>query len=248
MPDIDDWSSHPAILALLDDEVHIWRADLHCAEPALRHFEQTLAADEKVRADRFYFPRDRNNFISARGILRALLGRYLNYSPALLEFAYGAHGKPSLPATNVGASVQFNVSHSHGLALLAFSRHRHLGVDLERIRPEIAAEEIAERYFSVQELAELLALAPEMRAEGFFRCWTRKEAYVKARGEGLQIPLKSFHVSLTPAQPARLVSLDSNRWSLHSLRPNPQSVGAIVAEGQDSRVLCFDWNTSGAGQ
>jgi 4'-phosphopantetheinyl transferase len=248
MPDLDPWLPQPAGFDLPDSVVHVWRAVLDCSEFETRQYEETLAADEMTRAGRFYFPRDRNNFIAARGILRALLGRYLDRPPSDLEFEYGAHGKPSLRETGAAHSAQFNVSHSHGLALLAFSRARHLGVDVEQIRPDIAAEEIAERYFSSQEVAELLGLPPAIRAEAFFRCWTRKEAYVKARGEGLQIPLKSFHVSLTPAYPARLSSTDSHRWSLHSLRPTPQSVGAIVVEGQDSRILCYDWNAVTAGQ
>jgi 4'-phosphopantetheinyl transferase len=213
----------------------------------LRHFEQTLVADEKFRAGRFYFERDRNDFIAARGILRDLLGRYLHCSPHSLLLAYSKHGKPSVLEVAATPTVQFNVSHSHGLALFAFSRSRPLGVDIERIRPDIAAEEIAERYFSPQEVVELLALPPSSRAEGFFRCWTRKEAYVKAHGEGLQISLQSFHVSLSPEQPALLVSADRQRWSLHSLRPGDQFLGAIVAEGQDLRVHCYHWNAATSG-
>jgi 4'-phosphopantetheinyl transferase len=242
MPDFDQWLAPSAAPDLPEDAVHIWRADLNCTEPALLHFGQTLVADEKFRAERFYFQRDRNNFIAARGILRELLGRYLHCSPETLEFTYSKHGKPSLSESAAAPDIQFNVSHSHGLALFAFTRNRHLGVDIERVRRDIAAEEIAERYFSPQEVVELLALPPSARAEGFFRCWTRKEAYVKARGEGLQISLQSFHVSLSPEQSARLISTDSDRWALHSLHPNAESVGAIVVEGQDVSVHCYDWN------
>jgi 4'-phosphopantetheinyl transferase len=244
MPDFDEWLAPPAVLALAAGGVHIWRADLRCTEPTLRHFEQTLVADEKFRAGRFYFERDRNHFIAARGILRDLLGRYLGCAPETIRFAYREQGKPALCEVAGSPHIEFNVSHSHGLALLAFSRNRALGVDIERIRPDISAEEIAERYFSPQEVVELLALPPASRAEGFFRCWTRKEAYVKARGEGLQISLKSFHVSLAPGQPARLVSADSERWSLYSLRPFEQSLGAIVAEGQDLCVHGYDWSAA----
>jgi len=135
------------------------------------------------------------------------------------------------------------VSHSQGWALLAFSLGRNLGVDVEFIRADVVTDEIAERYFSTQEIAELKALPQRMRAEGFFRCWTRKEAYIKARGEGLQIPLDSFHVSLTPGEPERLDSLDSSRWSLRQVNPDPRYAGALVAEGNDWELRCWDWKS-----
>ncbi len=137
--------------------------------------------------------------------------------------------------------MRFNISHSHGLAVLAFARNREIGIDLEPIRPEFAGEEIAERYFSAQELAELRALPAALRPEGFFLCWTRKEAYVKARGLGLQVPLDSFSVSLTPGQPEILQSVDSARWSLRSFAPAPNFVAAIVEEGQDWHPRYWNW-------
>ena len=118
---------------------------------------------------------------------------------------------------------------------------------MELIRPEFAADEIADRYFSPQEAMELRGLSPSLRVEAFFLCWTRKEAYIKARGEGLHIPLRSFHVSLTPGQPERLESRDSSHWSLHSLRPDACYVGALVGEGGGWRLRYWDWNSSAAG-
>jgi 4'-phosphopantetheinyl transferase len=220
MSDFDSWALNPEQLDLGEGEIHVWRAYLDCAETALRQFETTLASDEKDRATRFLFQKDRNDFIAARGVLRELLGRYLNRSPADIEFDYGHRGKPSLRTEAFGRPVRFNVSHSHGLALLAFAMGRQLGVDLELVRPEFAADEIAKRYFSTQEVMELRALPASLRAEGFFLCWTRKEAYIKARGEGLHIPLESFQVSLTPGQPERLQSADNSQWGLRSLRPD----------------------------
>jgi 4'-phosphopantetheinyl transferase len=193
------------------------------------------------RAERFHFSRDRNGYITVRGILRGLLARYLGRSPAELEFCYGLWGKPFLRQENQTRSVQFNVSHSKGWALLAFAIGRNLGVDVEFVRADVAADEMAERYFSAQEIAELKALPQTMRAEGFFLCWTRKEAYIKARGEGLQIPLDSFHVSFTPGEPERLQSSDSFRWSLCPLNPDPRYAGALVAEGNDWQLRCWDW-------
>ena len=233
--------SPPEPVELKYDEVDVWRAYLDCEPTVIRRFEATLAPVEKARANRFVFQRDRNSFIVSRGVLRELLGRYVNRPPEHLKFDYSWHGKPSLCAELIEQRVQFNVSHSHGLALFAFALGRRLGVDVELVRPHFAGEKIAELYFSLREVTELRALPPSLQAEGFFLCWTRKEAYIKARGEGLHIPLESFHVSLTPGQPERLQSDDSRQWSLRSLRVDPRYVGALVGENADFRVRYVDW-------
>jgi len=241
MSDLNGWYPNPGPLELEEAEIHVWRAYLDHTEMALHQFEATLSTDEKARANRFVFRRDRNHFVGSRGLLRELLGRYLRRSPEDLKFDYSALGKPSLRGEIFNHSVQFNVSHSHGLALLAFAVGRNLGVDVEFVRSGFASEEIADRYFSPQEIAELRALSPSLYEEGFFLCWTRKEAYIKARGEGLHIPLESFQVSLTPGWPETLVSPDSCRWRMWSLHPGPQYVGALVAEGQDSKLRQWRW-------
>jgi 4'-phosphopantetheinyl transferase len=241
MPEANLWVEGPRKVDLEDGEIHVWRARLDCDASLLPHFEATLSSDEMSRAERFHFSRDRNGYITGRGILRELLARYLGRSPAELEFCYGPWGKPFLRQENQTRSVQFNVSHSQGWALLAFAVGRNLGVDVEFVRADVAADEMAERYFSTQEIAELKALPQTMRAEGFFLCWTRKEAYIKARGEGLQIPFDSFHVSFTPGEPERLQSLDSFRWSLCPLSPDPRYAGALVVEGNDWQLRCWDW-------
>jgi 4'-phosphopantetheinyl transferase len=235
------WAPNPEQLELGDDEIHVWRVHLDFEETELDRFESTFTPDEKVRANRLLFRRDRNVFVATRGVLRQLLGRYLSYSPADLEFDYGPQGKPFLREEFLKRSIQFNVSHSHGLALLAFTVGRNLGVDIEFVRPDFAAYDIAERYFSPLELMELRALPPSLRAEGFFLGWTRKEAYVKAKGQGLQLPFEKFHVSLTPGRPERLQSGDSFRWNLRSLRPDPRYAGALVGEGRDWWPCYWDW-------
>jgi 4'-phosphopantetheinyl transferase len=235
------WSLPPGKLELAEDVIHVWRASLDLEKESLDRCASILSQDEKQRASRFLFPRDRNHFAAARGILRELLGKYAAISPAQLEFQYGDRGKPSLRTKNDESPVHFNLSHSRGLAVYAFARNRELGIDLEPIRPEFAGEGIAERYFSPQELEEWRRLPPELRAEAFFLCWTRKEAYVKARGGGLQIPLASFSVTLTPGQLEQLLSVDSARWHLHSFQPAPGYAAAIVGEGKDWRLLQFDW-------
>ncbi len=243
MFDASLWSANPGQLVLEPDVIHVWRAYLDF-EPALLHeFEMTLSPDEKGRAGRFHFPRDRNAFVATRGILRELLGKYASRAPAELVFDYGDRGKPSLRGT-LSQPIQFNVSCSNGLALLAFAADRSVGIDVELIRPSFAGVEIAERYFSPQEIAELKTLPPSLLAEGFFHCWARKEAYVKARGEGLQIPLRSFRVSLTPGQPERLESADSARWSMHSITPDANYVGALVVEGNEPLIRYWNWNSA----
>jgi 4'-phosphopantetheinyl transferase len=244
MPDFNSWDPNPPRLALHADKIHVWRAYLDCGDTALRRFEASLATDEKARAQRFVFQPDRNGFIATRGILRELLGRYLNRSPADIEFDYGPQGKPTLRTESPAERVEFNVSHSHGMALLAFALGRHVGVDVELIRPDFADQKIAERYFSPQEVAELRGLPPALQDEGFFLCWTRKEAYIKARGEGLQVPLTSFTVSLTPGEPELLQAADSFRWSLRSVRPDPRYAGAVVAEGNGNSED-KDWQLRG---
>jgi 4'-phosphopantetheinyl transferase len=245
MFDANLWAENPGQPTLAPGEIHVWRANLDSEPASLRALETTLAPDEKARADRFRFPQDRNAFIATRGILRELLGKYVSRAPAELVFDYGDLGKPYLHAAP-DQSIQFNVSRSRDLALLAFAAGRSLGIDVELVRPDFAAIEIAQRYFSPREIDELKSLPPQSLAEGFFLCWTRKEAYVKARGEGMQIPLNSFRVSLTPGQPARLESTESARWSLHTVTPDPRYVGALVAEGKAPRIVYLDWNSMDA--
>jgi 4'-phosphopantetheinyl transferase len=228
-------------LDLPEGDVHVWKARLNFGEAALRHMNNLLSEDEKKRASRFVFQPDRDRFIASRGVLRELLGKYLQMPPAEIAFHYGPRGKPFLPESLENRTVHFNVSHSHDLGLFAFSSRKRVGVDIEFIRHDFGGEEIAERYFSTQELEELRALPMTLREEGFFRCWTRKEAYIKALGDGLLIPLKSFRVSLTPGRPARLESADSSFWTLRSINPDPGYVAALVGEGRGWKLRCMDW-------
>lgn len=237
-----DWASHPGgDLLLSPPEVHVWRVPLDSSDAVLQPLAASLSVEERARAEKFFFDRDRNAYITARGFLRQLLARYLHRQPSELQFAYESRGKPFLANPSADQSANFNVAHSRNTALLAFTAGASVGVDVEFIRTDIASEEIAERYFAPQEVAELLALPTEQRSTAFFLGWTRKEAYVKALGDGLQIPLASFCVSLTPAQPATLQSTDSSRWTLRNLSPGPGYAGALVAEGKDWNLRCFDW-------
>ena len=229
--------------------VHIWRASLEFDSAQLESFARTLSDDERTRAQRFLFERDRNSFIAARGILRDLLARYSGCVPRNIEFVYGPHGKPALADRATPYLLRFNLSHSHGLALIAVTREREIGVDVEKIQPERAGEEIANRYFSPAEAEELRTLPADLRPEGFFLCWTRKEAYVKALGEGLRFPLDRFQVSLSPGKPAQLHGDAGLRWSIEAFDPSfnsePRYVAAVISEGQDSTAQFFEWKEIG---
>jgi len=224
------------------EEIHVWRTSLVAEPERLHSLQETLSPDERSRAARFVAQRDSQRFAIARGILRELLAAYLHRPAASVTFEYGPFGKPSVKdLSDSGAPIRFNVSHSHDLFACCFSKGREIGIDVERANSSLAGEDIARSFFSAGEVADLLTLPPELRAEGFFNCWTRKEAYVKARGGGLQIPLNSFSVSLTPGRQAELKGADAARWTLLSFDPAPDYIGALAAEGKDWTARFFEW-------
>ncbi|MET0647234.1 MAG: 4'-phosphopantetheinyl transferase superfamily protein [Pyrinomonadaceae bacterium] len=245
------WLDAPESPLLADGEVHVWRARLLQDERTLGELWDTLSADERERAERFHFRRDRDRFIAARGALRNLLGRYAGVAPRLLRFSYDSYGKPSLCGEAGGASLRFNASHSNDLALFALTRGREVGVDLEFVREDFASFEIAEHFFSPGEVEALRALAPDVRAVAFFDCWTRKEAYIKARGEGLSHPLHLFTVSLGPGEDAALLRTDDDpleaaRWTLVELFPGEGARAALAVEAGSSppRLRIFEWQAA----
>jgi 4'-phosphopantetheinyl transferase len=230
---VTEWTAAPAHPRLGPDELSAWLIPIDAAPHRLRDLTETLSPDEQQRAARFHFERDRVRFIAARGALRRILGRYLNRPPAEIAFAYSPYGKPSLSAE---PWLSFNISHSGDWAICAFAQGRRVGVDIELIRRELGEETIAERFFSPREVADLRSLPADEQPAAFFRCWTRKEAFVKARGEGLSLPLDRFDVSLRPdAPPALLRTLDdpreAARWSMLALSAPPDYEAAIVVEG-----------------
>jgi 4'-phosphopantetheinyl transferase len=223
--------------------VQVWRASLNRPDSRIDEMFATLTEDERRRAQRFHFEEDRRRFIAGRGILRALIGGYLGMAPAAVRFEYNLHGKPFLSDNQ---APRFNVSHSGGLALYAFAVDREVGVDVERVRPEFADEAVAQRFFSPQEVAVLRNLAPRQRVEAFFSCWTRKEAYIKARGKGLAIPLDQFDVSLAPDEPAAVLAdrdapSETGRWAMWRLEPGIGFAGAVAVEGQGCRLKSAQW-------
>jgi 4'-phosphopantetheinyl transferase len=215
---------------LTDRIVHVWTVRLQAPDAVVERFQSLLAADETDRAARFRFEHLRQSFILARGTLRVLLGRYLKTAPADIALRYGSKGKPTLAAPS---RLQFNASHSGELALFAFTLDCEIGVDVEAIRPMPDLEDVAKRFFCAEETAELLSLPATRRDVSFFLCWTRKEAYIKATGEGLSTPLDAFRVTLKRDEPARLVHLArdpiaAGAWTLHDLTPAPRYAAALA--------------------
>lgn len=230
---------------LTSDEVHVWRAHLDRPDEDLRALERTLTPDERTRAMRYRFLKDRVHFTVARGILRTLLGRYLSRQPSELQFRYNQYGKPLLEEN----TPTFNVSHSHGMALFAFTRGREVGVDIEYMLPGRAEMSIARRFFSPYEVAALQAVPAAQQTQAFFSCWTRKEAYVKTRGLGLSLDLNLFDVSLAPGEPAALLNIREpgqrlEDWSLWNLEPGDGYAAALALKGALCQVVCCEWTAS----
>jgi len=191
---------------------------------ALSASEAILSPAERTRASRFVFDRDRHRFILARAELRRLLAERLDVKPESVELHYGPHGKPTL----ADSDLRFNVSHCDDVAVFAFVRGCEIGVDVEAVRPLVDADSIASRFFSNREIAEYRSLDRREKPQGFFNCWTRKEAFVKAIGDGLRYPLQSFDVSLAPCEPARIINVDG--WCVESFSPAAGFVAAVVTE------------------
>lgn len=244
----NDWSRYvpPEKTELLENEVHVWRASLETASDTRAALQRCLSPDEVQRANRFYFEKDRQHWIVAHGIVRTLLGTYLHIDPTEIQFGTNEYGKPSIVCPASGIHLHFNLSHSGGLALYAFSFNREVGIDVEYRRSGIDHEELARYHFSPAENEQLQALPLALREEAFFSCWSRKEAYIKARGKGLSLPLDQFDVSLTPGRPAQLLASREDveatfHWSLHALYPGSGYAGALVVEGFDLKLLCWEW-------
>lgn len=240
------WDTAPQRLLLKSDDVDVWRASLNLDASRVRSFLNILAPDELSRANRFHFTKDHDHFVVARGALRTILSRYLETDPASLRFSFNSYGKPALTDDSGGDTLRFNVSHSKNLALFAFTRQRDIGVDIEYLREDFDGLEIAGNYFSPGEVATLRALPAELQRRAFFNCWTRKEAYIKAHGEGLSMPLDEFDVSLAPGETVALLRTapdpdEAARWSLLELHPGPDYVAALAVEGAGWRLRCWQF-------
>lgn len=211
-------------------EIHLWTAPLTIEGTEQRGISTLLSPDEQKRAAAFRFEKHRSSFIVGRALLRCLLGRYLGQSAKDISFSYGPKGKPALEGSG---TLHFNLAHSNNRIVYALSKASELGVDIEFVRPVPEIESIARSFFSSGECSQLLSLPPEQRTQAFFNCWTRKEAYLKATGDGLMVPLSSFQVSLIPGEPASFLRLVGDRhpiseWELFHLDFSNGYVGALA--------------------
>jgi 4'-phosphopantetheinyl transferase len=237
------WCQPPAELPWPREEVHVWRATLAWPDAAARRLEQCLSADERDKMQRFRFEKDRRRYLMGRGLLRTLLGHYLEVAAQDLRFETTAAGKPHL-ASGQG-ELQFNLAHSGEYVLIAVADGRAVGIDVEEIDDDFDARQVAAHFFSLDERRNLEMLTGRARIEAFFECWTRKEAYVKARGEGLSLPLDQFDVSLRPGEPARLIATrpdpaEARRWQLSPLDVAEGYKAALAVEGQGWTLRFWD--------
>jgi len=237
--------------SLADDEIHVWQVDLRAGNVISSGLLEVLSSEETVRAERFHFSRDREAYSICRRALRRILGAYLGARPDKLKFSCGPHGKPQLKEDCSGMPLQFNVSHSRGVGLVAVARVMTVGIDVEYVRPIPDAESIAVAHFSLKEREDLSRLPVSQLDEGFISCWTRKEAYVKALGGGLSVPLNTFCVA---TQPGAVVdchgeienSMEKNPWKVINLRfeevgSSEIYIGALVAPGPRWHATVRKW-------
>jgi len=230
-----------------EGRVHVWRADLDLPPERTREMERLLSPDERLRAERFVVDGVRDRFVVARSVLRNLLSRYVSVPPSDLRFSYTEHGKPDL--AHPASTIRFNVSHSQGLAVYAVVANRSVGIDVEYLyrRAIMDRLKLAHRLFSDREYNTLAAMPRSRRDHAFLACWTRKEAFVKAIGQGLSCPLDQFDVTVEPDDPAELLAtrwdpLDAERWTMTSIDPGPDYVGALAVWGKDLELSCWQWN------
>ena len=242
-----DWPARRDWLSLSEAEVQVWGFHLDLPSPWLTRLHCLLSAEERARAAGFHFTRHRDRFIAGRGTTRLLLGRYLEMSPERVTFVYGPQGKPALDGPGPGRRFHFNLAHSDALGVLAVSRHGPLGIDIEELRPLEDMDELVIRFFSPRERAMFQKLPRSQKPAGFFNLWTRKEAWLKATGEGIAQLLSRVEVSFLPSEPPRLLSVPPGselfgHWILHGLTPARGYVAALAVPPECRRLTCSSWS------
>jgi len=225
-------------------EVHIWFTSLDRQSAEQARLERFLSVDERVRSDRLLDRQTRDRFVTGRGFLRETLAQYLGLEPADLRFATGEHGKPKLAEVTGSGSLCFNLSHADDRAILAIAGNCEVGIDLERIRDNLPFREMAQRFYSPRERAELFSLPEDRQLTAFFRCWTRKEAYLKGCGRGFSQPADSFDVSLLPGHPPALIEHravpgEASRWRLVDIPVAEGYCAALAVEGELPVIRCI---------
>lgn len=238
---------YPSKFPLLNDnEVHIWRVSLNQNSLSIKELFKILSLDEQQRVSKYYFEKDQKHFTVARAALREILGGYLDILPGKIRFSYNQYGKPTLNAGKNAAWLHFNVSHSREIALFAVAREREVGIDIEFINEEFAVLEIAEHFFLPSEVFALNNLPLQLQNAAFFRCWTRKEAHIKAVGKGLSHLLPN-QPTVSPVQEESTPSLSTDgfqktrRWSVLTLAPKPNYIAALAVEGSVPILHQWKW-------
>jgi 4'-phosphopantetheinyl transferase len=234
------WLPPPSTLPNISRDTHVWLAPLEGASFDVDWGRRQLSAEEQDRAARFKFERDRRRFIVAHAALRSILGSYLNVAPKDLQFAVGPNGKPKLAPMLAAQDFEFNLSHSYEVALIAVSRGKEIGVDVEFVKRDFAFDEVAVRFFSPREVASLHALPRHLQREAFYKCWTSKEALLKAKGVGLSGGLDEVELALTDDEQVIIKGTLPN-WSLLELGGVEGYAGALAFEGLGWRLKCYLW-------
>lgn len=240
------WPARTEAPPLAGVEIHVWATPLNASVGALEDFRRTLSSDELARSNRFKFEKHRNRFIAGRGALRTILGSYFRATPGELSFGYSTNGKPSLTGNFAKAGIHFNLAHTGDLALVAITRIGVVGVDVEAVRPIENADELVARFFSPRENEAFQKVPEDRKPAAFFNLWTRKEALLKATGEGITRSLSLVEVSFLPGEPATLNAIAGDtvkaaEWSLRELFPAAGFTGAIAIQARDVQVQCCQW-------
>lgn len=242
------WQIPETRISLFEHDLHIWKSSLNVDNQRFQFLKSLLSKDELRRAERFYFDKDKKQFVVGRGILRVLLGTYLEVNPQKLEFQYNKYGKPFIQ-NRCRTNLHFNLSHSKDMLVLAFTKNANVGVDIEYLRSDFDVVRLARQFFSKREVNELLTTPTDLLKIAFLNCWTRKEAFIKAKGKGLSIPLNKFDVSLFPGKPAVLRYFFENpkeisQWFLHEVKNIGEGYISSVAVKDHPRCI-KNWEYDG---
>jgi len=244
---MNGWPLPPKRFPALERNVQVWLVRANDDSVCLACCEELLSSAEGERASRFKFDKDRRLFFAAHGALRSILARYLNAAPADLQFDTGSNGKPYLSPAFAASAVKFNLSHSHEVALIAVTRGMEIGVDVERVREDFAFDEVAERFFTAKEVTALHSLPRHLQREGFYKCWTSKEAYLKAKGTGLSGQLDEVEIALAAGERVQINGTIPN-WALKELSPCDGYQAGLVVEGGGQQIKCYHWQFPPAGR
>jgi 4'-phosphopantetheinyl transferase len=238
---IIEWPMPSENPQLAGNEIHVWTTTLNPPANVLVNFAATLSADETERAQRFKFEKHRNRYIAGRGALRAILAQYFNVDAATLRFDYLENGKPTLTGDFASAGIHFNLAHTEDLALVGVTRVGLVGVDVECVRPIKNVDELVARFFSARESESFQKVSADQKPIAFFNLWTRKEAMLKATGEGITRSLSLVEVSFLPGEPARVVAISGDaeagkRWRLREMTPAKGFTAAVAVGGETSNI------------